>query len=178
MTGPSVGSRFVEARVHAMTGQQVACRRALALSEEHLAGEVPDRLPPWRRYFDVAELTALRGHCLHALAEHRPEVATEAHSLLATAVAGRTTAAARSAALDLAACAATCFQAGDDVPGGIRTARRALAAVDGIDAPRIRTRARVLLAATGRYATRPEVAELRRELVTVLGPPPAGPGSG
>ena len=169
-----------EAWVHALAGREQACRRSLHTAEDHFAAGATGGLPPWRAHFTEVELTALRGHSLHVLAGHHPEVAPEAHEALAEAAAGRSDAYARAAALGLIATSATCFQGGDDLPAGVETGRRALAAVTSMDAPRILTRARALLDATAAYAGQSDVDDFRHDLLTALGPAAgrAQPGTG
>ena len=63
---------------------------------------------------------------------------------------------------------------GDDIPGGIESARRTLELLSDLQAPRVRSEARVLLDVTQPYAHHPDVADLRHDLTQAL---PPGPGT-
>jgi hypothetical protein len=151
-----------EAWAHAATAHSAGCRRAITLAQEEFASDARLPVPAWRAHFDTVELAALTGHSLHVLADHEPEAASEAHQVLTDAVAGRTDAYARAGALNLVALAATCFQDGHDLGRGVELGRTAVGAVHQIGSPRVRARTQALLHATTPYATRPEVADLRR----------------
>jgi transcriptional regulator with XRE-family HTH domain len=155
-----------EAWAHAAAGQSTGCRRALELAQEEFTRGARVPVPPWRAQFNEVELSALVGHSLHVLADHEPEAATEAHESLSRAVAGRSDARAQAGALHQVALAATCFQGGHDVARGTELAHAAVRAVHKIGSPRVLARTRTLLHATGPYATRPDVADLRH-LITV-----------
>ena len=135
------------------------------MAQEEFASDARLPVPAWRAHFDAVELAALVGHSLHVLADHEPEAASEAHQVLADAVAGRTDAYARAGAPNLVALAATCFQGGHNLGQGVELGRTAVGAVRQIGSPRVRARAQALLHATAPYASRADVADLR-QLIT------------
>jgi hypothetical protein len=119
-------------------------------------------------HFDVAELNALHGHCLHVLANHRPEVAQEAQSLLRSAVDGRRAEHVRRRTLNQIALAATYFQSGSGLDEGIAVGYQALAGANSLSSPRALSRLRGLETVTRPYAKERSVADFRGDLEQAL----------
>jgi transcriptional regulator with XRE-family HTH domain len=157
-----------EGWAHAMVGRVQPCLRALGRAEDVYAGTSTADPTPWMVHFDAAELNALRGHCLHVLANHRPEVALQAQSLLRAAVDGRRAEHVRRRTLNQIALAATYFQSGRDLDEGIVVGHQALAGGSSLSSPRVRTRWRGLETVTRPFARQGFVADFRRELEPVL----------
>jgi DNA-binding XRE family transcriptional regulator len=154
---------------HAMVGRVQPCLRALGRAEDVYDGTSADETTPWMAHFDAAELNALRGHCLHVLANHRPEVNAEAQSLLRAAVDGRRAEHVRRRTLNQIALAATYFQGGGDLEEGVAVGYQALAGANSLSSPRALSRLRGLETATRPYAQEQSVAGFRGELLPVLG---------
>jgi hypothetical protein len=152
----------------AAAGRPQPCRRALGRAEEHFANADDDAPPPWLSHLDAAELTALRGHALHVLANRVPQAADEARPLLRQAVAARPDGYARSRTLNLIALSGTYFQRGDDLDQGVATGEQALAGAGTLTSPRALDRLRGLHALAGRHAHVPSVARFRQRIDAVL----------
>ena len=157
-----------EGWAHAMVGRVQPCFRALSRAEDAFDGASTDEAPPWMAHFDTAELNALHGHCLHVLADHRPEAALEAQSLLRKAVDGRRAEHVRRRTLNQIALAATFFQSGRDLDEGIEVGRAALASASSLSSPRALSRLRGLESATRPYAKERPVAAFREDVGRVL----------
>jgi transcriptional regulator with XRE-family HTH domain len=157
-----------EGWAHAMMGRVQQCRGALGRAEEAFNGARTDELPPWMSYFDIAELNALRGHCLHVLANERVEAAAEAEPLLRAAVKDRGAEYVRRKTLNQIALSATYFQRGVDIEEGIAVGQRALLGARSLSSPRALSRLRGLAKVTKRFHAEPPVAEFRQQVETVL----------
>ena len=157
-----------EGWAHAMVGRVQPCLRALGRAEDVYDGTTTGEAAPWMAHFDVAELNALRGHCLHVLANHRPEVTAEAQSLLRAAVDGRRAEHVRRRTLNQIALAATYFQGGGDLEEGVAIGYQALAGANSLSSPRSLSRLRGLETVTRPYATERSVADFRGDLGPAL----------
>jgi transcriptional regulator with XRE-family HTH domain len=157
-----------EGWAHAMVGRVQPCLRALGRAEDSYDGTSAGEAAPWMAHFDAAELNALRGHCLHVLANHRPEVAREARSLLRAAVDGRRAEHVRRRTLNQIALSATYFQSGDDLDEGIAVGHQALAGANSLSSPRALSRLRGLESVTRPHVKERSVAEFRGNLALVL----------
>jgi hypothetical protein len=152
----------------AAMGRAEPCRRAVGRAAEHFANADTEEVPPWLSHLDSAELTALRGHSLHVLADRLPKAADEARSLLRRAVADRPEAYARSRTLNLIALAGTFFQQGDDLDEGVFTGDQALAGAGTLTSPRAMDRLRGLYHLAVRHAHVPVVAQFRHRVENAL----------
>lgn len=153
---------------YAAAGRAQPCRRALGRAEEHFANAGDEPPPPWLSHLDAAELTALRGHSLHVLANRVPQAADEARPLLQEAAMSRPDEYARSRTLNLIALSGTFFQHGDDLLQGVATGDHALAGAGTLTSPRALDRLRTLKDLTGRYARVAAVAQFRQRIDAVL----------
>jgi transcriptional regulator with XRE-family HTH domain len=153
---------------YAAAGKARACDRAFGKAEEHFDNARDEEAPPWLGHFNYAELTALRGHSYHVLANRLPAAAAQAEPLLQDAVAGRGPGYARSKMLNLIALSSTYFQRGDGIEEGVRLGRQTLAAISTLNSPRALSRLRGLKRVTAPYASEPEVADFRHKLELVL----------
>lgn len=152
---------------HAAMGRVQACERALGRAEDHFT-DAGDDTPPWLGHFDEAELTALRGHTYHVLADTVPAAAVKAEPLLQRAVNARSPAYARSKTLNLIALSCVHFQRGDDIERAVAVGRRALAGASALNSPRSVSRLRGLARVTRPYVDHPEVGEFRERLRVAL----------
>jgi transcriptional regulator with XRE-family HTH domain len=157
-----------EGWAHAMVGRVQPCLRALGRAEDAYDGSPAGPGAPWMAHFDAAELNALRGHCLHVLANHRREFTGEAQSLLRAAVDGRRAEHVRRRTLNQIALAATFFQSGGDLEEGIATGYEAVAGANSLSSPRSLSRLRGLETVSRPYAGDRRVAAFRADLGAVL----------
>ena len=153
---------------YAAAGKAQNCGRALGEAEEHFANAGDDPVPPWLGHFNLAELTGLRGHAYHVLANAVPKAARLARLMLREAVHARPPEYARGRALNLIALSATYFQNGDDLHEGIAAGRQALDSADGLNSPRSLARLRGLLRTTQPYAALPDVAQFQAQLTLAV----------
>lgn len=136
---------------HASLGAVQACHLALGRAEDHFGNASKAEVPPWLEHFDQVELTALRGHAYHVLAEAEPAVAEHAVTLLNEAVKGRRGEYSRSRTLNLIALSATHFRSGRSEEA-IAAGAQALDGAESLASPRAVERLRRLRPVVRRYA--------------------------
>lgn len=157
-----------EAWCHAAAGNLRPCERALGKAEDHFDKSREDDTAPWLRHFDYTELTGLRGHAYHVLADRLPDAATQAEPLLKDAISQRGPGYARTKTLNLIALSSSYFQQSEGIEEGVRVGYKALEGTSTLNSLRALSRLRGLDTVTRPYADESEVAEFREQLHLVL----------
>lgn len=153
---------------YAAAGKVQACHRSLGHAEEHFANTASEEIPPWLEHFDRAELTGLRGHAFHVLADHAPSAALGSQPLLREAIDARGPQYPRGRTLNLIALSATYFQLGQDIDEGVAIGHQALDGIATLTSPRALARLGSLLSTTAAYADIDDVDAFREQLGLAL----------
>ncbi|MEN3308388.1 MAG: hypothetical protein V7603_4590 [Micromonosporaceae bacterium] len=157
-----------QATSHAGGGRVQPHLRAVSKAEEHFANACEYEIPPWRRHFDDAELTAIRGHSYYVLARKVPAAAAQAEPLLRDAIGRFHTEHALGRTLNMVSLSGTYLLRGDEIEEGVRVGCAALDAAGTLNTPRVRSRLHELDRVTVAYAEEPVVADFRDRLRLAL----------
>lgn len=158
----------IEAWAQASMGRGRETRRTLGRAEELFASDNGDVRPPsWMQMFDEADLHGMRGLALRTLAEHEPKAAKEAEGDAKQALELRASELQRSRIFDHLSLASSCFISGDPEQAD-SYARLALVSIGENSSHRTWDRLREMYRLTGRYATYPQIQQLREEIQQAL----------
>ncbi|MEU6756004.1 transcriptional regulator [Streptomyces sp. NPDC046685] len=159
----------LEARSHAVLGHIDEMTRANGAAEQALADDDPATTPRWAAWFDLAEFRVTAGVCEFIAAEHAPERAGNAITLIEQGTADRPAERVRSRAFDQIALARAHVRAGQPEAAATTTAT-ALTLMGTITSTRVGDRLRELDAELGTAPGTSATADSRARIHAALQP--------